>query len=270
MRACNQWITALTATALVILFQGMVGAGQLRYHFVPANSQVVVSASDFGEFRGWVLADSGDVAGVTGNLRVGSPDRTSLDIAEPAQLATTIILPFMAQGAGASTEISLVNPNASSARIDVKLYDRESPDGKPVGSVFKVLPPYGMVSGTLNTLFTEVTSFDNASHLVAKSTPLNIFSSVVNIIGYDRLQSGATRDAVEILKLNASAYPDSANVYDSLSDAYLADGQKDLARQNAQEALRRLESDTTDPEVRRNAIRTSAEQKLKQLGETNK
>ncbi|PYV82143.1 MAG: hypothetical protein DMG05_28645, partial [Acidobacteria bacterium] len=155
---------------------------------VPANSQVVLGANDFGEFRGWVLADSGDVAGVTGNLRVGSPDRTSLDIAEPAQLATTIILPFMAQGAGASTEISLVNPNASSARIDVKLYDRESPDGKPVGSVFKVLPPYGMLSGTLNTLFTEVTSFDNASHLVAKSTPLNIFSSVVNIIGFEMVR----------------------------------------------------------------------------------
>ena len=43
-----------------------------------------------------------------------------------------------------------------------------------------------------------------------------------------------------------------------------------VSRQPVREALRRLESDTTDPEARRNAIRTSAEQKLKQLGETNK
>ena len=43
MRACNQWMTALTATALVILFQGRAGAGQLRYHFVPANSYGVTA-----------------------------------------------------------------------------------------------------------------------------------------------------------------------------------------------------------------------------------
>ena len=43
MRACDQWITALTATAFVILFQGIAGAGQLRYHFVPANSYGVTA-----------------------------------------------------------------------------------------------------------------------------------------------------------------------------------------------------------------------------------
>jgi len=69
------------------------------------------------------------------------------------------------------------------------------------------------------------------------------------------------------LKLNAAAYPNSPNVYDSLSDAYLADGQKDLARQNAQKALELLASDTKDPEELRNNIKQSAQQKLKQLGE---
>ena len=69
-----------------------------------------------------------------------------------------------------------------------------------------------------------------------------------------------------LLKLNAEAFPDSPNVYDSLGDVYLADGQKDLARENAKKAIELLASDTTDPEARRNAIRDSAEQKLKQLG----
>jgi dienelactone hydrolase len=90
----------------------------------------------------------------------------------------------------------------------------------------------------------------------------------VNFVGYDHLQSGDTKGAVEIMKLNVAAYPNSPNVYDSLSDAYLADGQKDLARQNAKKALELLPSDTTDDEQRRNGIRASAEQKLKQLGET--
>jgi dienelactone hydrolase len=90
---------------------------------------------------------------------------------------------------------------------------------------------------------------------------------VVNFVGYEHLQSGDTKGAVEILKLNAVAYPDSPNVYDSLSDAYLANGQKDLARDNAKKALEHLASDTTDPKERREGIRASAEQKLKQLGD---
>ncbi len=90
---------------------------------------------------------------------------------------------------------------------------------------------------------------------------------VVNFVGYEHLQSGDTKGAVEILKLNAVAYPDSPNVYDSLSDAYLANGQKDLARDSAKKALEHLASDTADPKERREGIRASAEQKLKQLGD---
>jgi dienelactone hydrolase len=88
---------------------------------------------------------------------------------------------------------------------------------------------------------------------------------IVNVLGYEHLQSGDTKGAVEILKLNVTAYPNSPNVYDSLSDAYLAAGQNDQARQNAEKALELLASDTTDPEQRRNLIKESAEQKLKQL-----
>jgi dienelactone hydrolase len=94
--------------------------------------------------------------------------------------------------------------------------------------------------------------------------------AVVNVTGYEHLQVGDTKTAVEVLKLNAVAYPNSPNVYDSLSDAYLANGQKDLARQNAKKALELLPSDTVDDEARRNGIKDSAEQKLKQLGDAPK
>lgn len=89
---------------------------------------------------------------------------------------------------------------------------------------------------------------------------------LVNLMGYGYLQSGDTKKAVEIMKLNSAAFPDSPNAYDSLSDAYLADDQKDLARQSAQRALDLLPSDTTDPKNLRDGIKASAEQKLKQLG----
>ena len=90
---------------------------------------------------------------------------------------------------------------------------------------------------------------------------------VLNRIGYEHLQNGDRKGAIAILKLNASLYPNSPNVYDSLGDAYLADGQNDLARQNAQKAIDLLAHDTTDPQDRRKAIRDSAEQKLKQLSQ---
>jgi dienelactone hydrolase len=90
---------------------------------------------------------------------------------------------------------------------------------------------------------------------------------LVNAIGYEHLEEGDNKGAIEILKLNANAFPDSANVYDSLSDAYLADGQKDLARENAKKALQMLATDTSVNEAFRKGIQESAEGKLKQLGE---
>jgi tetratricopeptide (TPR) repeat protein len=84
-------------------------------------------------------------------------------------------------------------------------------------------------------------------------------------MGADHLRAGETKAAIEIMKLNVMAYPESANANDSLSDAYLADGQKELARQYAEKALALLASDTNDSETWRNLIRKSAEKKLKKL-----
>lgn len=89
--------------------------------------------------------------------------------------------------------------------------------------------------------------------------------ALVNVMGYEHLQAGDTKGAVEILKLNVEAYPDSTNVYDSLSDAYLADGQKELALVNVKKALEMLKTDTTTPQPLKDGIKQSCEQKLKQL-----
>jgi len=92
--------------------------------------------------------------------------------------------------------------------------------------------------------------------------------ALVNLMGYERLQSGDVKAAIEIFKLNVAGYPNSPNVYDSLGDGYFADGQKELARQNARKALELLPSDTVDDKQRREGIKNSAEQKLRQLGDT--
>jgi hypothetical protein len=46
------------------------------------------------------------------------------------------------------------------------------------------------------------------------------------------MRAGETKLAVEIFKLNLLAYPESADANDDLADAYLADGETDLARQH--------------------------------------
>jgi dienelactone hydrolase len=92
------------------------------------------------------------------------------------------------------------------------------------------------------------------------------FEDNVNYMGYERLQAHDAKGAVEILNLNVIAYPNSPNAYDSLSDAYLADGQKELARRSAKKALELLAADTNDSDGRRKLIKDSAEEKLKQLG----
>jgi tetratricopeptide (TPR) repeat protein len=105
-----------------------------------------------------------------------------------------------------------------------------------------------------------------------KSDPkATVFPEVpVNLMGYDALQSGDIKGAIEIFKLNVAGYPNSPNVYDSLSDAYIAAGQKDLARENVKRALELLPSDTTDSEEFRNGLKATDEQKLKDLAEPPK
>ena len=87
--------------------------------------------------------------------------------------------------------------------------------------------------------------------------------AIANVIGYEHLQSGNVSQAIAVFSLNTSAFPASANAYDSLADAYVAAGKKDLARVNAQKALALLPSDTTVPADFRERIRESAEQKIK-------
>lgn len=51
----------------------------------------------------------------------------------------------------------------------------------------------------------------------------------LNRFGLDLLRSGRVKDAIEVLKLNVAEHPQSFNVYDSLGEAYAADGDKALA-----------------------------------------
>jgi len=95
----------------------------------------------------------------------------------------------------------------------------------------------------------------------------------VDIIASGHFREGDAKTAIEIFKLNLLAYPDSADAHNNLADAYLKDGQKDLARQYAEKALALLDSHAapasswSDTEQRRGEIRKDVEQVLKKLNE---
>ncbi len=107
----------------------------------------------------------------------------------------------------------------------------------------------------------------------------------VDIIGEDHVREGESEKkaghlreakmeidtAIEIFKLNLLAYPDSADAHYNLADAYLKNGQKDLARQYAEKALAMIDSHKaplsswSDTEQRRAEIRSGVQDTLKEL-----
>lgn len=88
---------------------------------------------------------------------------------------------------------------------------------------------------------------------------------VVNALGYEFLQGGKAKEAIELFLLNVEARPRSANAYDSLSDAYVADGQTALGVDFAEKALQALATDPNQGELYQKVVRDAAEAKLKQL-----
>lgn len=65
-----------------------------------------------------------------------------------------------------------------------------------------------------------------------KDSEYNLNEGEMNRTGYGLLQSGKIKEAIDVFEINVTEFPKSANTYDSLGEAYLADGQKELALKN--------------------------------------
>jgi len=51
------------------------------------------------------------------------------------------------------------------------------------------------------------------------------------------LQVDKVKESIEIFKLNVEEYPESGNVYDSLGEAYMIDGNNELAIKNYEKSV---------------------------------
>ncbi len=68
-------------------------------------------------------------------------------------------------------------------------------------------------------------------------TTYDFSESELNELGYELLGIKKFPDAIEVLKLNAQQFPASANAYDGLGEAYMDNGDKELAVRNYQKEL---------------------------------
>ena len=101
-------------------------------------------------------------------------------------------------------------------------------------------PKKSVVVPMLETIFDKSVADAIALYNDLKATApdeYNFKESQLNMLGYQLLEGERISDAIEIFKLNVEAYPASANVYDSLGEAYLMNGDHELAKANYEKSL---------------------------------
>lgn len=73
--------------------------------------------------------------------------------------------------------------------------------------------------------------------LKAAAATYNFDEDQLNALGYRLIQAKEYSKAIRVFQLNVEAYPQSSNVYDSLGEAYMDDGNKTQAIANYQKSL---------------------------------
>lgn len=115
----------------------------------------------------------------------------------------------------------------------------------PNATLIFVVHLVAIKQASLSQLLMKTIATDGIEAAVAKYRTLkaegfgDVYASEseLNGLGYRLLQQRKTAEAIEILKLNVEAYPNSANVYDSLAEAYMLSGNTELATANYQKSL---------------------------------
>jgi tetratricopeptide (TPR) repeat protein len=77
-----------------------------------------------------------------------------------------------------------------------------------------------------------------ATNELSKAKPdQHLLEERVNRRGYELLQGGSVKQAINVFNLNVQAFPKSANAYDSIGEAYLTAGDTTLAVENYRKSL---------------------------------
>ena len=84
----------------------------------------------------------------------------------------------------------------------------------------------------------SVADLENHYKKLSKRFGYKIFipEDLLNRAGYQMMNANKLAEAIEIFKTNVKNYPNSANVYDSLGEAYEKNGQLKEAKENFEKA----------------------------------
>jgi dienelactone hydrolase len=229
------------ARALVLLAGGTDGAG---VKFLRANSWLPVFAAaaeddqygaDFVPSMKWLT----DLSGNPRNRFVGFPDgRHGTEIFGPHPELPRQIVEWSVDTlvkAPADPRAPVAAPQSAAARFWAAM---EEPGG---------------ISRAVE-IYREARKRDPKAYLFPEA--------FVNQMAYERMGASNAKEAIDLCRLNTEAYPASANAFDSLADAYLADGQNEPAMQAAHVAIEMLPADKSSEDFKAR-VRQSAERKLK-------
>jgi len=105
----------------------------------------------------------------------------------------------------------------------------------------------------LSDLLTPIAARDDvdAMEIAFRSAPIegadayDVSEGALNSLGYSLLRKGFKAPALRVFEWNVAAHPQSANVHDSLGEAYLGAGRRDDARRSYENALRLDPSSTS-------------------------
>jgi CubicO group peptidase (beta-lactamase class C family) len=89
----------------------------------------------------------------------------------------------------------------------------------------------------------------------------------LNFLGYEFIRQKQYEKAISLFKINTELYPDSANAYDSLAEAYLEKGDKKNAIKFYEITIEKIPTDPRPDKDFLKSLKSNAELKLKKLKE---
>jgi CubicO group peptidase (beta-lactamase class C family) len=196
-----------------------------------------------------ISIDAAKMEKLAGRYRV-NPDRVLTLKAEPAKGPRPVKL-VAYPTADQEFELLPISDTNFVRRDSALKYEflRDDAAGAPSFNALRIAGPNGSVNApriSADTLVPfELLTSGKVGEAIAryqqikKETPLNVSVSEdrLNNVGYSLLRQQKIAEAIAIFKINVEFYPKSANVYDSLAEAYAANGEKALAIENYKKSL---------------------------------
>jgi tetratricopeptide (TPR) repeat protein len=153
------------------------------------------------------------------------------------------------------------------AFLDRRPEDNSAPSGLITIERLDAVTP----APTANELATLITArgidsalkiFEEARRQDPKAEIFN--EAAINNLGYRFLRERRLPEAIAIFKLNMATYPRSANVYDSLAEAYEISGDRRLALEYFEKAYAALSTDESSAQAKAQ-LRAGLEERIKKL-----